>query len=71
MVAQYKAQEQYEQNRRVPHLSINTVHWQRVYSEPLTHFEDYYQDLNYSIAWDPAQLDSIYLHSPETIIKIQ
>ena len=71
MVAQYKAQEQYEQNRRVPHLSINTIHWQRIYSEPLTHFEDYYQDLNYSIAWDPAQQDSVYLHSPETIIKIQ
>lgn len=54
MMEQHKALQQYEKHRKVPQLAIKTVTWEQIYSEPLAHFEDYYQDLNYAIVWDPA-----------------
>lgn len=34
-------------------------------------FEDYYQDLNYAMAFDQGQASVLFLYNPETIVKVQ
>ena len=50
---------------------MTDVEWKRVHSEPISFFEDYYQDLNYNFAWDPASHSDMYIYSPESVIKVQ
>lgn len=57
-------------HKRYPYLSVTDVEWKRVHSEPISFFEDYYQDLNYNFAWDPASHSDMYIYSPESVIKV-
>ena len=54
----------------MPTLSTRTVRWQPVHREKLSVFAGPYHDLLYNMAFDPADSESFYLFSPETIIKI-
>ena len=54
----------------MPTLSTRTVRWQPLHREKLSVFAGPYHDLLYNMAFDPADNDSFYLFSPETIIKI-
>lgn len=54
----------------LPILSTRTVRWLPLHRQVIGAFQGPYHDLHYNVAQDPAEADSFYLFSPDTIVKI-